>query len=108
MISLTADLPRAAVDQEKVGPGLRLAVGILFQQALEPPGQHLLHHPEIVAGREVLAPDVELAVLRFHETLGPGDDHRAHRVGALDVGVVVDLDPLRRAVEVEGLRQAVQ
>jgi hypothetical protein len=67
----------------------------------------LAHHAEIIAGREgrsIL--DVELAVLVFHEPFRPGDDHAADRIGAHDVGVVVDLDPARRGVEVRMLRPA--
>ncbi len=97
------DLPLAAVDQEEIRPSASLPVGILLQQPLEAPGQDLLHHAEIVAGRERLVPDVEFPVLRFHEPLGACDDHRTHGVGTLDVGIVVDLDPLWRAVEPEGV-----
>ena len=65
------DLPRAAVDQQQVGPGPAFAVRVFLQEALEAAGQHLLHHPEIVAGRQVVAADVELAVLAFRKPSGP-------------------------------------
>src|SRR5260221_9800382 len=47
------------------------------------------------------APDVEFAVRALHQAFGPGDDHRADRIGALDVAVVVDLDAARRRLEAE-------
>ena len=47
--------------------------------------------------------DVELAVLAFLEAVRPGHDHAADRVGAHDVAVVVDLDPLGRGLQAEGL-----
>ena len=100
-----ADLPRAAVDQQQVRPGIGLPVGIFLEQALEAPGQHLFHHAEVVAGGQVFALDVELAVLAFDEAVRAGHDHRANRVRALDMAVVVHLDPLRRRVEVEGFGQ---
>ena len=77
----------------------------LGQQPLEAALQHLAHHAEIVAGREVGRADVELAVLVLAEAFGPGDDHGADRVRALDVAVVVDLDAARRARQAEGLGQ---
>ena len=75
-------------------------------QPLEPPRQHLAHHAEVVARREVLRVDVELAVLVLAEALRPRDDHRADRVGALDVAVVVDLDAARRLAAVRTSRRA--
>ena len=44
----------------------------------------------------------------FMKPSGPGDDHRADRVGALDVAVVVDLDPLRRMRQAERGDHALQ
>ena len=70
-------------------------------QPLEAALQHLAHHGVVVAGRQSLGLDVELAVLVLDETFGAGDDHGADRVGALDVAVVVDLDPLRRLRQAE-------
>ena len=102
------NLPGPPVDEEEIGPGAALAVGVLLEEPPEAARQHLLHHPEVVARRQVLAADVELAVLAFLEAVGAGHDHRAHRVGALDVRVVVDLDPARGCVEPEGLGQPVE
>jgi hypothetical protein len=39
----------------------------------------------------------------FHESGGARDDHRADRLRAADVGIVVDLDTPRRRDETEGL-----
>src|SRR4029077_13667290 len=39
--------------------------------------------------------DVELAILVLEEAVRPRDDHGTYRVAALDVAVVVDLDPPR-------------
>ena len=52
--------------------------------------------------------DVELAVGGFHKTVRAGDDHRANGVLTLDVGVVVDLDPARPALQPETLSCALQ
>ncbi|EKE43377.1 hypothetical protein OCGS_2569 [Oceaniovalibus guishaninsula JLT2003] len=103
-----ADLSRAAVDQQQIGPMAFLPVGIFLQQALEAAGQNLFHHAEIVAGRQVGALDVELAILVLHQPLGPRHDHAAHGIRALDVAVVVNLDPLRRRVQIEGFGQSGQ
>ena len=64
-------LPRAAVDQQKVGPGVGLALRVFLQQPFEAAGQHLFHHAEVVAVRPGLGLDVELAVLRFQEAIRP-------------------------------------
>ena len=93
------ELPAPAVDQHEVGPFAAVAIGVLGLRAGEAALEHLAHHREIVVGRR--APDVELAVLALAEPLRPGDDHRAQRVGALDMAVVVDLDALRRLGQLE-------
>ena len=77
-------------------------------QPLEAPLQHLAHHAEVVARRELRRADVELAILVLPEALRPGDDHRADRVRALDVAVVVDLDALRHARQAERLGEPLQ
>src|SRR6185436_13024531 len=64
----------------------------LAEQPFEAPRQHLAHHAEVVARRERLGADVELAVLVLAKTLGPRDDHGADRIAALNVAVIVDLD----------------
>ena len=68
--------------------------------------EHLAHHREIVARRGLRPLDVELAILVLAEALGPGDDHRADRVGAHDVAVVIDLDPLAAARAARTVRRA--
>ncbi len=52
--------------------------------------------------------DVEPAIAALVEALRPGDDHRAERIGAGDVAVVVDLDPLGHLLEPERGRHALE
>lgn len=59
------------------GPALALVLVPFFDQPAETPVQHLAHHGVVVAGREVLALHVELAVLRFDEALRARHDHGA-------------------------------
>ena len=91
------ELALAAVDEDEVGPGRegrlgglvraarRLAVGRrrvarrFLHEAGEAAGQHLAHHAEIVAGRELLRLDVEGAVMLLHEALRARDDHARRR-----------------------------
>ena len=88
-------LALAAVDQNQVRPFAALAVGIVLLQPGEAPFQDLAHHREIVAGLGLRPLDVELAIVALAEALGPGDDHRAGRVGTHDVAVVINFDPFR-------------
>ena len=88
------------------GQFVAVAVGVLLDRAGEAAAHDLAHHPEVVVGLRGL--DVELAVLVLEEPLGPGDDHRADRVAALDVAVVVDLDPARLLGQLEELGQLAQ
>ena len=78
------------------------------EQPLETALQDLAHHAVVVARGEVRRLDVELAVLVLDEAVGTGDDHRAHGVAALDVAVVVDLDPARRPRQFEHALQALE
>ena len=64
----SSDLPRQGEVLES--RRLRLARR-LADQPLEPPRQHLAHHAEVVARREVLRADIELAVLVLAEAFGP-------------------------------------
>ena len=80
----------------------RHALRLFSNEPREAARQHLAHHRVVVARRQARALDVEGAVLVFDETLRPGDDHRADRVGPHDVRIVVDLDPPRRRCEAEG------
>ena len=99
------ELAAAAIDDDEVGPLRKRIVvrfgfgGIAFrrrrQQPLEAPLQHLAHHRVIVARRQAFGLDVELAILVLDEAVRPRHDHGTHRVSALDVAVVVDLDPPR-------------
>ena len=102
------DLPGPAVDQQQVRPGAALAFRVFLQQALEAAGQHLLHHAEVVAGDQILAPDVEFAILVLLVAVGPHHDHRADGEGPLDVAVVIDLDPAGHLRQVERVGHALQ
>ena len=101
-------LPLAAVDQQQVRPFAALPVGILLLEPGEAPLEHLAHHREIVAGLRLGPLDVELAIAVLAEALGPGDDHRAGRVGAHDVAVVIDLDPLGHVGQLERVGELAQ
>ncbi len=47
---------------------------------------------------------MNLPILVFDETLRPGNNHGAYRVGAHNVGVIIDLDAARRLLQSECLR----
>mmetsp|Transcript_22569 Transcript_22569/g.36802 ORF Transcript_22569/g.36802 Transcript_22569/m.36802 type:complete len:271 (+) Transcript_22569:1480-2292(+) len=101
-------LPCPAIDQQQIGPHAFLPVGVFAQQPFEPAVQNLFHHPKVIAGRQIIPFDVEFTIAVFHEPFGARDDHTAHRVGALDMRVVIDLDPFRCFGQVKGLRQALE
>jgi hypothetical protein len=81
---------------------------LLLASAIEAAAHHFAHHAVIVAGldRDIL--DVELAIGAFHEAFRPRHHHAAHSIRALDVGVVVDLDPGRRLFQFEHFRHFLQ
>src|SRR6266849_9695092 len=106
-----AQLSFAAIDKDEVGAAREGAitdhVGLLATlrrlEPLQAPAQHLLQHGEVVrAGNEL---DLEMAVVVVPRAPVLEDDHRADRRVSLDVGDVVALDPLRRRLEVERLRE---
>ena len=123
------ELAAAAVDDDEIGP-LRKRIVIRFcirfwlclcvcfyfgrlafgrrQEPLEAPLQDLAHHGVIVARRQAFGLDVELAVLVLDETVRPRHDHGADRVGALDMAVVVDLDPPQWVRQAERCDQRLQ
>ena len=101
-------LSLAAIDQQQVRPFAALPVGVFLLQPGEAAFKHLAHHPEIVARGGLRPLDVELAIAVLAEAFGPGDDHRAGRVGAHDVAVVVDLDALRHVGQLERIGQLAQ
>src|SRR5690606_34534341 len=70
-----------------------------LDEAREAALQHFAHHPEIVAGRDLLGADVELAIAVLLEAVRPGNDHRTDRACALYVRIVVDLDARRCVFE---------
>src|SRR3546814_12127917 len=85
----------------QIGPFALRPFGIFLQRACEAALEHLAHHREIVAGLRLGALDVELAIGALDPALRPRDDHRAQRIGALDMAVAIYLDALRRLVEIE-------
>src|SRR3546814_6820263 len=89
----------------QIGPFALRPFGVFLQRACEAALEHLAHHREIVAGLRLGALDVELAIGALDPALRPRDDHRAQRIGALDMAVVIYLDALRRLVEIEQLGQ---
>ena len=95
-------------NESSSGLGLGAVALSRRQQPLEAPLQHLAHHRVIVARRQAFGLDVELAVLVFDEAVRPGHDHGADRVGALDMAVVIDLDPPRRMRQPERGGHALQ
>ncbi len=101
-----AHLALAAIDQHQVGPHAVLAFRIFLQRAGKAALHDLAHHAEVVVGPG--GADVELAVLVLDEAFGAGNDHRAHGLGALDVAVVVNLDPARHLGQFEELGQFAQ
>ena len=92
----------------QVGPFAALPVGVFLFQPGKPPLEHLAHHREIVAGLGLRPLDVELAVVVLAEALRPRDDHRAGRVRAHDVAVVVNLDPLGYVGQLERIGELAQ
>ena len=109
IISQTADSwPLPPSISSRSGHSPLCAVRVFLLQPGEAPLQHLAHHPEIVARLGLRPLDVELAVAVLAEALRPGDDHRAGRVGAHDVAVVVDLDPLRHVRQLEHVGKLAQ
>ncbi|MNC50486.1 hypothetical protein D3C75_997290 [compost metagenome] len=101
-------MPRAAVDQQQVGALDDLAGLLVLDHLAKAPAHDLAHHAVVVAGGQVFAADVELAVLVLAEALRPRDDHAADGIGPLDVGVVIDLDPFGPGVQAESLADLVE
>ena len=91
------------VDQDQIRAGRGLTGLFILGETGKAPVQHLFHHAKIVAGCEVRALDIELAVLAFLEALRPCHDHTANRIGSLDMAVVIDLDPFGNALQAKGL-----
>jgi len=54
------------------------------------------------------AADREFTVGVFDEPFRAGDNHRADRIRALDMAVVVNLDPVQRSVDAERRRNSVE
>src|SRR5438552_2173126 len=107
----SAQLTFAAVDEDQVGPGrerpiahdVRLLPPLRRLEPLQPSPQDLLQHREVVWARRVLDPEVAVVIVPRPAVLEY--DHRPNCRVALDVGDVIALDTLRRALEVERLGQ---
>src|SRR5947209_470306 len=94
------ELALAAVEDHEVRD--RPAVAVV-DRPLEPPAQRVAHVGEVVVAVADLRAEPAVRVLRRAPVLE--NDHRAHHARALHVAHVVALDPLRRAVEPERLRE---
>ncbi len=99
-------LSAPAIDQHQIGPDPLVAIRVLLLRASKAALEHLAHHREIIVGRR--APDVELAILALAEPFRPRDDHRADRAGPLNMGVVVNLDPVGRFGQTEQVGDVAQ
>src|SRR5262249_18338990 len=106
-IGAAGDVDRLAGRRRRAGCA-RHRTRRLVHQPLEAAAPDLPHHAEVVPGYEVGGTNIGIPVLIFLEALRPGDDHRADRVAALDMAVVVDLDAPRRPRQSEGLGQQIQ
>ena len=101
-----AELALAAINQQQVRPAVTGAVGILLQRAFKAAVDHLAHHCEIIPlgdSMRALIADVEFAVGGLVEALRPGDNHAANSMPPLDVRIVINLDPVRHAIQPEQL-----
>ena len=98
-----AELARTTVDQKQVralGRFLRCLVTFIAQHPGKAAGEHFAHHGEIVIAG-ILGADIEFAILVFDEAFRPGHHHAAHRMGTLDVRIVVNLNALRQLLQPE-------
>jgi hypothetical protein len=72
MISFTAlTCPAPPSISRRSGQASVSRSGSSFSRRWKPPGQHLLHHAEIVAGRQVLARMLNLRYWIFTKPSGP-------------------------------------
>src|SRR5439155_1381652 len=95
-----ADAPEAA---QQGALARRTDAVAVVDRPLEPPAQRVAHVGEVVVAVADLRAEPAVRVLRRAPVLE--NDHRAHHARALHVAHVVALDPLRRAVEPERLRE---
>ncbi len=84
-------------------PRLLPRLCLALTKAAEPPRHHFAHHRKVIIGLRLA--DVELAVLAFFEAFRPGHHHRADGLCALNMAVVIDLNPLRRGIKFQKLGQ---
>src|SRR6266700_3288739 len=109
-----AQLSLAAVDQDQVWPARERAVAddlsvlapLCRLQALEPAPEALLQHREVIGTGRELDPEMAVVVAPWAAVLE--NDHCADGRVALDVGDVVALDSLRRALEIQRLGESGQ
>ena len=100
-----AQLSGAAIDQYEIGPQPSILLGVLFQCPGEAALEHFGKHGVVVPRRDVRRLYVEFAIGVLDEAVRSGDDHGADRLRSLDMAVVVDLDALRRPLQIEGIGQ---
>ena len=117
-------MPDTAVDQHQIRPFARdtdiflhlvrilffraFSCGLGLHQAGKAAAQDFTHHAVIISGSEVIALDIELAVSVFLKPFRPGHDHRADRVRAHGMAVVIDFDAPGRTIQGEQLGHVLQ
>jgi hypothetical protein len=96
-----------AFNQQHIGP-VRHPGCVIFRVDLtfggkprKAPGQNFAHHPEIVAGCEVLGFDIERPVVLFGKAIHSRHDHRSDGICALDVRIIVNFDAARGFFQTE-------
>src|SRR5918993_1878384 len=107
-LAYSRNLALTAVDQQQVRPLAALTVWVLLFEPGEAAFEHFAHHREVVARLRLRLLYVELAIAVLAETFGAGDDHRAGRVRAHDVAIVVNLDALGHGRKLERIGQLAQ
>ena len=107
--------PCAAIDQHQIGPGLGVSssassrsLAMLLEQPGEPPRQHFAHHGEIVPGHELRERMLNLRYCDFMKPSGPATIMAPTASAALDMRIVIDLDPPRRLRQAEDPRHPFQ
>ena len=88
-------LAEAAVQQNHIR-----AVGIAHP--LKAPGQDFFHHGKVIIG-DIGIFDVKRPILFLVKAIGGGDNHGPYRVTALNMRVVIDLNPPRYPRKIENL-----
>ena len=103
-----ADLALPTINQQQIRPSALRPLWVFFQKTLKAAGKHLFHHAQIIAGGDACILDIKLAILVFVEPIRARHDHRTHRMGALNMRVIVHLDPRRHLGQIKRVGDAFQ